>query len=301
MSEDILDIANRIMEGAVDFHIHAYPDVTPRIQDMVGVMEDARRYGMKALVFKDHFMPTCDRCYFANKIVQDVKCIGSIALNCSVGGFNPFAVEAAAKLGAKVVWMPSVDSAWTIHQVYVEKKAKWLSPLVRFKDPKKGLTIFKEGLDGSEVRHEVGEILAIIKQYNLVLDILHISPKERRVLVDLAREYEVEKIVLTHPNCEIGYADIDEQRELVRKGVYMDYAFLPLLPFFDRQSPETVVKMIDKVGYENSLLCTDLGQPINPPPVEGYKLFLLNLLASGVSEKRLKVMACNNPADLLDL
>ena len=81
----------------------------------------------------------------------------------------------------------------------------------------------------------------------------------------------------------------------------MDYAFLPLLPFFDRQSPEVVAKMISKVGYQKSLLCTDLGQMINPPPVEGYKLFLLNLLASDIPEEWLKVMARDNPAVLLDL
>jgi len=301
MSENIIDIANEIMDGAIDFHIHAYPDITARIQDMVEVALDAKKYNMKALVFKDHNTMTSDRCYFVNKMVPEVKCIGSITLNYSIGGFNPIAVEIAAKMGAKVVWMPSIDAAWTIHQVYVENKAKWIRPMIRIKNPKEGLSIFKEGFNGSSIRPEVKEVLSVIKQYEMVLDILHISPKERKVLVDLAKEYGIEKIVLTHPNCELGYADIDEQKELAKKGVYMDYSFLPLLLFFDRQSPEVVVTMIKDVGYEKSLLCTDLGQTINPPPVEGYKLFILHLLASGIPKEWLLHITHYNPANLLDL
>jgi len=289
------------MQGAIDFHVHAYPDVYVRCQDMVEILLDAKKYNMAAVVFKDHHTMTCDRCYFVNKIVPDVKCIGSICLNYSVGGLNPSAVEAAAKMNAKVVWMPGIDSAWTIYQVHVEKKAKWLKPFVRIKDPKKGLCIFKEGLEGSEVLPEVKDILSIIREYDLVLDILHISPKERRVLVDLAKEYGIEKIVLTHPNCEIGYADLEEQKELARKGVYMDYAFLPLLPMFDRQDPEVVATMIKDIGPERSLLCTDLGQIVNPPPVEGYRLFILHLLALGIPEKWLKTITHDNPAMLLGL
>jgi len=301
LNKSPVEIALDVMNGAVDYHVHAFPDVTPRIQDMVEMAEDARKYGMRALVFKDHYMPTPDRCYFVNKLVPEVKCIGTICLNYGVGGFNPVAVEAAAKMGAKVVWMPGIDSAWTIHQVYVEKRAKWLEPFVRIKDPRKGLSVLKGGLDGNEVLPEVKEILSIIKQYNLVLDILHISPKERKLLVNEAKEFGIEKIVLTHPNCSIGYADIDEQKELASKGVYMAYAFLPCLPYFDRQDPAVIADMIRAVGPDKSMLCTDLGQVINPPPVEGYKLFILHLLACGIPKDWLETIAQKTPAEVLDL
>src|SRR5207245_10082647 len=35
---------------------------------------------------------------------------GSITLNHAVGGVNPLAVEAALKTGARMIWMPTVDS-----------------------------------------------------------------------------------------------------------------------------------------------------------------------------------------------
>jgi len=288
-----------IMENAVDLHIHAFPDVSPRIQDMFEIAENAKEYGMKALVFKDHHTTTADRCYLVNKIIPEVKCVGTIALNYSVGGLNPFAVEAAAKLGAKLVLMPSIDAAWTIHQVHIQGKAKWLEPFVRIKDPKKGLSVLEGGLEGRKIIPEVEEILSIVNQYNLVLDILHVSPKEREILVKEAREHGIEKIVLTHPNCSIGYANVEEQKELASKGVCMVYAYLPCL--VEGQKVEDVAKMIRTVGAEKSMLCTDLGQTVNPPPVEGYKMFVSDLLKCGISERWLKMIAQENPAELLGI
>ena len=36
---------------------------------------------------------------------------GAIALNNSVGGLNPLALDIAGRLGTKVVFLPSVDNA----------------------------------------------------------------------------------------------------------------------------------------------------------------------------------------------
>ena len=37
-------------------------------------------------------------------------CIGTITLNAAVGGLNPLAVEIAAREGARIVWLPTVDA-----------------------------------------------------------------------------------------------------------------------------------------------------------------------------------------------
>lgn len=301
MNENLVEMAKDLLKGAVDFHVHAYPDTVQRCQDMVEVVKQAAEYEMKAIVFKDHNTITADRAYIVNKIVPEVKSIGGIALNYSVGGLNPTAVEAAIKMGAKIIWMPSIDAAWTIYQVYVSKIGKWLKPFVKIKDPKRGISILKGGLSGNELLPEVKEILAIIKEYDIVLDILHISPKEREIIVNEAKNYGIEKIVLTHPNCDIGFADIDEQKKLASEGVYMDYAFLPCMPMFDRQNPAIIAKMFKAIGAERCLLCTDFGQLVNPPPVEGLKLFILHLLACGISKKEIEIAVRDNPTELLDL
>ena len=39
-----------------------------------------------------------------------MRAIGTITLNQAVGGMNALAVEIAAREGARIVWMPTVDS-----------------------------------------------------------------------------------------------------------------------------------------------------------------------------------------------
>ena len=55
------------------------------------------------------------------------------------------------------------------------------------------------------------------------------------------------------------------------------------------------------VGIEHCLLFSDFGQIFNPPPVEGYQMFLANLLAVGMEANDLKKAAAVNPARLLGL
>ena len=39
-----------------------------------------------------------------------MRIFGSIALNNSVGGVNPYVVEAAINFGVKIVWLPTVSA-----------------------------------------------------------------------------------------------------------------------------------------------------------------------------------------------
>lgn len=99
-----------LLSGAIDIHCHGYPEIAldwhmPLEDDSTLLM--AKEYGMKGLVLKSHMWPTIDRAHFLNKMVEDIKAYGSITLNHSCGGISPWAAEAACKLGAKVIWMPT--------------------------------------------------------------------------------------------------------------------------------------------------------------------------------------------------
>ena len=71
------------------------------------------------------------------------------------------------------------------------------------------------------------------------------------------------------------------RRSLAAKGVFLSYAFLTCMPLFDRQHPADIAKMMSAVGFDRCLLFSDFGQMVNPPPVEGYQMFLASLLAVG--------------------
>jgi hypothetical protein len=100
-----------LLEGAIDLHIHAGPDLFPRELDEAEVIAQAREIGMRAVLFKSHFTTNADRVYMLRKRFDDIGIYGTVILNKSVGGVNPEAVFAALNLGAVRVEMPTVDSA----------------------------------------------------------------------------------------------------------------------------------------------------------------------------------------------
>nr|WP_299979896.1 DUF6282 family protein [Desulfobacula sp.] len=292
------------MLGACDLHVHAGPDVVRRQHDLIEVAEEASAAGMKALAFKDHNTTTADRVKLVGKFVRDdLILIGGIVLNYAVGGFNPEAVEKALLLGAKIVWMPSMDSSLTIEKVHVTRETPWLLPFVKLHEPQKGLTVLNEWPCGSNIKPEVKQILKLIAENDAVLDTSHLSAYECAMLIDEALSIGVKKIIVTHPNCSVNRMTIAEQKELVAKNdnIYTSYAFLPCMPLFDRQHPKEIAKMMGAVGFDRCLIFSDFGQIVNPSPVEGYAMFIANLLAVGVSEKDLRKVASKNPARLLGL
>src|SRR3954451_6707654 len=102
--------ARRLLEGAVDTHVHSSPDLVERALDDFAVAQQARERGMAAVVLKNHFFTTALRAQRVESQVPGVRLIGSIVLNQPMGGINPWAVEAAARGGARGVWLPTAHS-----------------------------------------------------------------------------------------------------------------------------------------------------------------------------------------------
>ncbi|MFP4037131.1 MAG: DUF6282 family protein [Desulfobacteraceae bacterium] len=296
------DQVRDLMIGACDLHIHAGPDVVKRQQDIIDVTRDAAEAGMRALVIKDHNTITADRAALVHKVLGDqVLVLGSIVLNYALGGFNVEAVEKALNMGARIVFMPSMDAALTIEKVHVTGETPWLSPFTRIKDPAQGMTVLDSYPDGDRVLPEVQDIVRLIAEKDAVLDTCHLSARESYYLIRAAKEAGVGRIVVTHPNCSVNLMTVEEQKQLAMEGVYFSYAFLPCMPLFDRQHPKEIAAMMQAVGPERCLLFSDFGQVFNPPSVEGYKMFLASLLAVGMEAEDLKKAACLNPARLLGL
>jgi LmbE family N-acetylglucosaminyl deacetylase len=99
------------VRGAYDLHIHVEPDVIPR---KITDLELARRYqelGLAGFVLKSHYVPTAERAAVVRAAVPEVRALGALVLNNPVGGLNPIADAIAARGGARIVWMPTVDAA----------------------------------------------------------------------------------------------------------------------------------------------------------------------------------------------
>ena len=278
----MVEAAKEILEGAYDLHVHSAPDVVERRLDDIGLAREARKWGMAGLVIKNHIFETASRASIARRVVEDMKIHGGIVLNYTVGGLNPHAVEACLELGGKVVWMPTIDAR--NHRTKTGRRG--------------GISLLNEK---GRLREPVGQILELIKKRGAVLATGHLSLVEIRALVSEAKAMGVQKIVLTHPEFWITRIPIEAQKELVRKGVFIERCYYSCtLKGQNRVAPEELAHQIREVGPAATILASDLGQKDNPPPPEGLKNMVEELLQRGLKKQALVTMLRNNPRDILD-
>jgi hypothetical protein len=286
--------ARELLKGSVDFHIHTGPDIYPRLVNDIEVAKQAKKAGMKAVLIKSHATITADRAQIAG-FVTGFSVFGGVALNWQVGGLNKYAVQGAAKLGAKQVWMPTTHAANYLKYVdHVPMFAKAMPKDI------KGIAILKK--DGSLVA-EIGPILQAIAQNEMILATGHLSPVEGIKLIREAKKAGVEKIVVTHPVASFVNYSADQMREALNAGAtYLEHVFNDCTPqVADPLPPSALGDPIKAIGPEYCIMSTDSGQVVNPPPVKVMTRYIQEMLDYGFSERAIRTMTAKNPARILGL
>src|SRR3954462_3667003 len=107
------DIEKRIdalLVGAIDPHVHSGPSIALRGIDHLDLLQQSSGRGSAAVVTKDHDYSGVMTAELIRKHHPELKTkiYSSIVLNNVVGGFNAYAVEHSAAMGAKIVWMPTL-------------------------------------------------------------------------------------------------------------------------------------------------------------------------------------------------
>jgi hypothetical protein len=267
-------------------HLHAAPDsVMERRLDALEAARYAREAGMRAVVLKSHDYPTAPLAHILNKVVAGITVFGSIALDFPMGGLNVDTLEVSARLGAKVVWMPTLSSA-------NDMKKKGRSG--------EGISLLDE--EGN-IRMVVMELLEIIKSYDMVLATGHVSASESFALVAAARKEGITKIVVTHPLVKTvgAYLNIEEQRQLAEMGAFIEHTCHLIMPIKHRLEPVRVADVIKAIGAERCIISSDLGQARNPAPVEGMRMMIAAMLDAGLSEQEMEQVIKINPSNLLSV
>ena len=285
---DVLEV----LADAIDVHVHAFPD--PLIDtgwDQVQVTKAATEAGMHGCLFKAHTFPTAATVPFVNQAVEawakerDLRpahAYGSIVLNKYVGGLYPESVEMAARLGARCVWLPSHDNIHH-HQVLGEPG---------------GIELLDEEDKPVEA---LREIFALVAENDMALDPCHSGTKDRFVVIKEAKKAGVKRFVITHPNWNVTKMTLDQQVELSKLGAYMTLFAYGDIPNFNNPNcdPLYALEAIRRIGPEHLIIASDLGTVVNVPPVEGLKLFVRILLASGIAKQDICRMCVDNPHSLL--
>ncbi|MGE5326849.1 MAG: DUF6282 family protein [Deltaproteobacteria bacterium] len=273
------------LKGSVDIHVHCDPDVLPRSLDALEVAKEARAAGMRAVIYKNHYVPTASWAFILREAVPGIELFGGIDLNRTVGGINPAAVANMAKVKGgfgKIVWMPTFDAQ---NQVRYSKEDR---PYV---------AVSKDG----KLLPEVLDVLRIIAQNRLILETGHSSPEECLMLVRAGREAGIKNIVVTHAMAPPVKMNVEQMKQAAAMGAYLEFVYNDLIGPAHTNTIEGYSAAIRAVGVEHCILASDLGQAGNPHPAAGLLEFYKALHARGFSEAEIDRMGKINPAKVLGL
>lgn len=197
---------------------------------------------------------------------------------------NPQAVQTALELDAKIIWMPTVDAA----NEY------------RLRGKSGGISIYNENDSLLSALHS---IFALIRDHRAVLATGHLGAEEIFHVVREARDSGVEKIVITHPEYWIVSLTLEQQEELIRGyGAILERCYRQ--PLQDGRWVSNAARNLEAMralGFENTILSTDCGNPANPPWEQAMGEYLQFMIDHGVPGQALREMTQTLPARLLDL
>jgi Family of unknown function (DUF6282) len=284
--------ARELVRGAYDLHVHVEPDLARRRIDDLSLARRFAELGLAGFVLKSHYAPTSERAAVVRAAVPGVDALGAIALNAGVGGLNAQAVEIAARGGARIVWLPTVDSENEASEdgPRPAKQPVWRAIQEEFA---------AAGVASEPVKltpDVLARVLAVVARHGLVLATGHLGRAEIHTAVEAALAAGIAQVVVTHPDYPTQGVPLGEQRELARRGALLERCFAPI--HTGKVSWEATFEAIEATGVASNVLSTDLGQVANPPVEDGLALMADRLLAAGFSEDDVRTMAVVNSRKL---
>jgi Family of unknown function (DUF6282) len=273
------------LAGAIDVHVHSYPDDRPRSIHAIDVAKLAKSRGMRAIVLKNHYESTAGTAYLVRQVVPDIEVFGGLALNLTVGGINPAAVDHMARVTGgwgRIVWMPTFDAE---NQVRYSKETR---PFV---------SVSK----GGQLLPDVKTVIGLIAKHGLVLATGHSTSTEGLMLLREGRQQGVRQMIVTHAIQPPVLMDVPQMKEAASLGAFIEFVGGSPEGQGSAARIDGIATAIRQVGVASSILSSDLGQQGNPLPPDGFGAFIEALRQRGFSDRDLEVMSKQNPARLLGL
>ena len=222
--------ARELVRGGVDLHLHIAPDVIERRIDDVSLARRFEEVGLAGFVLKSHYVPTAERAAVVRGVVPGIQVMGALALNRSVGGMNPLAVEIAGREGARMVWFPTSTPrtrrpgapsrspgaklpAWAKMQHELRALGAAVEPVAVVDEDGAVLPETRTGARRRSPRH------------GMLLATGHLGRDEIFAVVDAAVEEGVLDIVVTHPEFPSQDLSVEDQIELARRGAFLERCF----------------------------------------------------------------------------
>ena len=209
-----------VISGIADLHVHGAPSLVERHGFDHEVLGAHRAAGVDFAVLKAHEGSTVERAALASQreLTAGVEVVGGVVLNSPVGGANADAVQVAARLGGRVVWMPTVSAPahiasaasteLAVHRALAFRQVDVLDPAGRL------LPAWQDVLD-------------VVAEYDLVLASGHLTCAEALVLFRAAKAAGVRRLLFNHPRMPFLAWDEEASPALADLGVVLELGILP--------------------------------------------------------------------------
>ena len=292
-----------LLEGAVDSHVHCCPHINGRTVTVFDAVRQAAAAGLKGIGLMDVFANSSGLAALATRELGHlgVEVFGGIILEPYAGGLSARVVETALDMGygpgsgARFVSLPCHHTRFVAESegrgpAYVEDC----------------LAIPASG----PLPDPLPEIMDRVAERDVVFNTGHVTGEEAIRVVEEARERGVQRIL-----APASYFTVDEAKAIAGLGAYVEFAFFVMshatqvgMTMIDaekhRFAPvalDLVAEKISAVGPERTVLSSDSGSFILPPPVEALREWLLMIASEGFPADAIRRMVAGNPAELFKL
>jgi len=269
--------------GLIDLHVHTAPDVRVRKFTDDGLAAAVLASGARGAVLKSHNSCTAERAWLARARYAGTEIHGSLVLNSSAGGVNPAVVTHAIRMGAKIIWLPTLMAE--NHRRYEGKTG--------------GEPVVHEG----RVTPALAEVLRLAAEADIAVATGHLSADESVIVARVAWALGVKKFLITHPEHPVVAMSVEQQAALLAEGpVIFERCYShPGGDGHYRLNFEANLQAIETLGTESTVLDSDCGQVENPQWPEVWSEIYRYYLDHHITPAALRHMTCDLPARLLNL
>lgn len=291
-----------LIAGAYDLHVHPGPDIQVRKVTDLELSARVIQAGMAGYAIKSHYLCTAERAKTVNTVCPGCRAIGAITLNNSVGGLNPVAVEIAARAGAKIVWLPSVDSQYERDFLFGSDGRQRILPywarIVQDLE-QSGISCPPISLtdENGRLKSAVYDILDIACRYKLCIATSHVSHADAFAVARAAHTRGFERLLISHVLYPSTTYTLEERKEFVRLGALLEYSYSTFTT--GKTTYEATLDGILSIGPEHCIISSDLGMPNGEMPDVGLLNFSQMLYRDGISFEMIQRMNRYNPEFLL--
>ncbi len=293
-----MSVYEDLLQDTIDLHCHV--DIEFSLTDLRKRQPEwewlpkAEALGMRGVVLKSHWWPTAHVVPYVKQLYQGpTELWSSVVLNPIAGGAELWAVEAAAAMGARVVYLPTWGSSHDLENPS-GTIFRQLGRIFKTFDPAqvRGVTFLEDG----KLTPRAHELLELCQSHDLTLATGHVSWQEALAFAEEAHRRKYERLILTHP---LARTPLDVLRRAAELGAWVEVCWTNIQP--GRRDPAEVVQWIYAIGIEQVCLSTDYFRAPQPSPPELFRYFLGTLFDAGLKQSDVRTVAAINSARALGL